>query len=162
MRVGPECLQDQAVTATTFEIANGTVVLGGFQPPDLAGVVDTPTPNGPATREPDSTAGRDPGGQTRPQGEEPGGGPVVVGTGPVTEYCTGRGCVSVDPPKPEPGTGPDLSDVFDFTGVRRLPSPEPTQDLDTDDLVNVSIMLPLRSREREGDQFSNYGNEEIW
>ena len=30
------------------------------------------------------------------------------------------------------------------------------------DLIDVSIMLPLRGRERESDQFSNHGNEEIW
>jgi len=46
--------------------------------------------------------------------------------------------------------------------LRAPPTPESSTESAPGDLVNVSIMLPLRGREPEGDQFSNHGNEEIW
>lgn len=156
--------------ATTFEIDNGTVVLGGFRPQDVAGVVDIPIPDGPTTHDPDGAGGRDPGRQTGPQGDDHATrGPDVNDPQRPIEICLSHGCYG-GPSEPKPGTDPDLkpgpdpdlSGIFDFSGFRRPPTPEPNQNTGTDDLLNVSIMLPLRGREREADQFSNYGNEEIW
>ena len=68
----------------------------------------------------------------------------------------------VEDPKPLPDDEPTLVPPFVFTGNLR---PMPTNSdfvSEPGDLLDVSIMLPLRGREREGDQFSNYGNEEIW
>lgn len=134
--------------ATTFEMANGTVVLGGSQPRDVADVVvDIPVPDDPPSRDPGGTDGRDPvGGSSQQQGE----------------ICLSHGCYPGAPPDPKPDAGPDLEGVFNFSGIRRPPRPESAQSTGTDELLNVSIILPLRGREREGDQFSNYGNEEIW
>lgn len=133
--------------ATTFEMANGTVVLGGSQPRDVVGVVDIPVPDDSPSRGPGGTDGRDPAGSAS---EQPG------------EICLSHGCYPVGSSDPKPGAGPDLEGVFNFSGFRRPPTPESAQSTGTDELLNVSIMLPLRGREREGDQFSNHGNEEIW
>lgn len=153
--------------ATTFEIDNGTVVLGSSRSQDIAGVVDIRIPDSPTTHDPDGTGGRDPGRQTRPRVEEPTTSDPVGGeVGRTVETCTSAGCITLDPPEPKPGTEPgmepDLGGVLDFSGFRRPPTPESNQTVSADELLNVSIMLPLRGREREGDQFSNYGNEEIW
>lgn len=148
--------------ATTFEVANGTVILGGFQPQDVAGVIDIPIPDGPTSPDPRGDDGRDPGRQPQPQGDDHasqdpvGGGPKQPG-----EYCLSSGCYPY-PSDPRPEAGLDLDDFFNFTGFRRPPAPDTAPSVGTEDFLDVSIMLPLRNREPEGDQFSNYGNEEIW
>ena len=67
-------------------------------------------------------------------------------------------CGGDGPLEPRPRDDIDVADIFDFSDIRRPPRPESGQTVSGDDLLNVSIMLPLRSREPEGDQFSNYGN----
>ena len=118
--------------AATVEIAGDAVVLGAL------------LPSGPA--EPIDTVSVEPG--TDMPGTQP-------------EGCLVRFC-----PRPDPAPGPnrdnELGDVLSFTGYRRPPTPEAPMSADLDDLVDVSILLPLRGREDRGDQFSNYGNEEIW
>ena len=148
------------VAATTFEVSNGTVVLGGLRTSPAIGVVDAlPVPDGPTAPDPDGRTGHIPD-QTRGDDHADGGntGDYRDPTLPdcPTGVCQGEG------PKPSPDNGPALIPPFEFSGnPRPMPS---NSDFESEpgDLINVSIMLPLRNREREGDQFSNYGNEEIW
>ena len=155
--------------ATTFEIANGTVVLGGYQPQDVTGAVDIAIPDGRTAHDPKGDEGRDAASRTRPQGDDVvTQGPVVVdpvdgGAGRPGETCLDHVCAGGGPLEPKPGDdAPNLDDIFDFTGLRRPPTPEPALSIGAEDYLDVSIMLPLRNREREGDQVSNHGNEEIW
>jgi len=158
------------VAATTFEISNGTVVLGGVEPTTVAGLVDNVTaPNRPEpgvpSHDPNGTQGHDPddpaGGHADPAGNNPRPADDVV-------ICLSHGCYGGEPPGPKPddrpepnnGTAPDR--LFHFTSLRAPPTPESSTESAPGDLVDVSIMLPLRGREPEGDQFSNHGNEEIW
>lgn len=110
--------------ATTFEISNGTVVLGAVRPLRTAGQVDV----APAA--------------------------TIAG-------CEGQKCDREDPePDPIDGPLPDLPE--DYSDHLRPALADFDFDSEPGDLVDTSIMLPLRGREREGDLFSNYGNEEIW
>ncbi len=133
--------------ATTFEISNGTVILGGFEPRDIVGTVDIPRSDDPPSRRPKGTGGRDPTGNEPQQSDG---------------SCQSHFCGGDGPIEPKPGDDTDVADLFDFSDIRRPPRPEPGQTVAMDELLNVSIMLPLRGREPESDQFSNYGNEEIW
>ena len=147
------------VPATTFEIANGTVVLGGVRTEGVKGRVDNlPNPDGPATHIPDS---RDPGAGSKP--DDVAGGPSGGDGADIPRgNCHGLPCRPDDPPPADTGNGPNLDDAFSFVAPMLPPKPDSDQGASPDDLVDVSIVLPLRNREREGDQFSNYGNEEIW
>ena len=157
------------VAATTFEISNGTVVLGGVEPTTVAGLVDNDPapirpgagmpshdPNGPQSHDPGDRAGNDAG----PTDD------VVI--------CLSHGCYGGGPSGPKPDDRPEANNrpapantttpdrLFDFTSLREPPTPESGTESAPGDLLDVSIMLPLRGREPEGDQFSNHGNEEIW
>ncbi len=133
------------VRATTFEVSEGTVVLGGFDPSGRTG--------------PNDDAGRIP---------DPGRSDDRAGTGdtgndhdPTLPGCLTHFCDREDP-LPGPDNGPNPDGPFNFSGhLRPMPTSADFQS-EPGDLIDVSIMLPLRGREREGDQFSNYGNEEIW
>ena len=148
------------VAATTFEISEGTVVLGGLRTAPVTGVVDAlPVPDGPTAPDPDGRTGHIPD-QTRGDDHADRGDngdyrdPTLPGC--PTGVCQGEG------PKPLPDDGPTVIPPFVFTGN---PRPMPSNSdfvAEPGDFLDVSIMLPLRGREREGDQFSNYGNEEIW
>ena len=164
------------VAATTFEINNGTVVLGGVRPTAVAGLVD----NGPAPNRPEpGVPSHDPNGDQGHGPDKPTGGhgdPADNGTRPTDDVviCLSHGCYGgeLSAPKPDDrpgannGTAPDsepaLDGLFHFTSLRAPPTPESGTESAPGDLVDVSILLPLRDREPEGDQFSNYGNEEIW
>ena len=149
------------VPATTFEIANGTVVLGGVRAAGIAGQVeDLPMPHGPPTHKPNDTDPHDPAAGTVPDdvAGNPSGGGGTDAPGGICRYIR---CPPEDPPA-RPGNGPNLDDFFQFAGPMTPPTPDSDQGTSPDDLIDVSIMLPLRGRERQGDQFSNYGNEEIW
>ena len=133
------------VRATTFAVSEGTVVLGGFDPSGPTGPTDD--------------TGRIP---------DPGRGDDHAGTGntgkdndPTIPGCLTRICDREDP-LPGPGNGPGTEAPFNFSGhLRPMPTHSDFQN-EPGDLIDVSIMLPLRGRERESDQFSNHGNEEIW
>ena len=147
---------DGIVAATTFEIHDGAVVLGGARTTAPAVAVDIP-------RVPDGPANGDPGpGEGRTQGDDHAGKDDNSGRqDPRIPDCWSHGCYGEDP-LPGPGDGPASDGPFQFSGhVRPMPT---NADFETEpgDLIDVSILLPLRGREREGDQFSNYGNEEIW
>lgn len=164
------------VAATTFEINNGTVVLGGVRPTAVAGLVD----NGPAPNRPEpGVPSHDPNGDQGHGPDKPTGGhgdPADNGTRPTDDVviCLSHGCYGgeLSAPKPDDrpgannGTAPDsepaLDGLFHFTSLRAPPTPESGTESAPGDLVDVSILMPLRDREPEGDQFSNYGNEEIW
>lgn len=149
--------------ATTFEITDGTVVLGGPRIPEVAGLVDNlPVPDGSPSHDPRGKDGRDPDGRTSPNGNDHAThDPVVDDARSPDEFCVSHGCYPI-PPRPGSDDGPEMESPFSFTGFREPPRPETSQGVERDDLLNVSIMLPLRGREEQGDQFSNYGNEEIW
>ncbi len=151
---------DGIVPAATFEVSNGTVVLGGFQPTDTVARVDVATiPDGPVTPGPDGGTDHDPG---RTHGDDRAGkGDDGVEIDPTIPGCQTRRCDPNDP-LPGPANGPGLPGPFSFSG--HMPPMPGTSDFESEpgDLIDVSIMLPLRGREREADQFSNYGNEEIW
>ena len=148
------------VAATTFEVSEGTVVLGGLRTSPVAGVVDAlPVPDGPTAPDPDGRTGHIPD-QTR-GGDHADTGKTGNERDPTLPDCP-TGVCQGEGPKPSPDTGPALIPPFEFSGnLRPMPS---ISDFESEpgDLIDVSIMLPLRGREREGDQFSNYGNEEIW
>ncbi len=164
------------VAATTFEINNGTVVLGGVRPTAVAGLVD----NGPATNRPEpGVPSHDPNGAQGHGQDNPTGGNgdrADNGSRPADDLviCLSHGCYGGETSEPKPddrpetnnGTAPDSGpapdQLFHFTSFRGAPASESGTESAPGDLINVSIMLPLRGREPEGDQFSNHGNEEIW
>ena len=164
------------VAATTFEINNGTVVLGGVRPTTVAGPVDNgPTTNRPEpgvpSHDPNGAQGHGPDNPTGGNGDPADNGPRQTGD---VVICLSHGCYGgeLSGPKPDDrpetnnetapdsGTAPDR--WFNFTSLRAPPTPESGTESAPSDLIDVSIMLPLRGREPEGDQFSNHGNEEIW
>ncbi len=103
--------------ATTIEITNGSVVLGGQDPATHTGNKDDERPDKPGDNN---------------------------DTPPADDPC-------------QSGSLPC------FTFDRSLPRLSTFQaPSSNDDLLDVSIVLPLRRPEPRGDQFTNYGNEELW
>ncbi len=150
---------DGIVAATTFEIQDGAVVLGGGTTApaievDIARIPEgttTPGSDGGTGHRPGETRGDDQAGKdTNGEGRDP------TRAGCVTHVCDREDLL------PGPDEGPDANGPFQFSGhVRPMPA---NSDFDSEpgDLIDVSILLPLRRREPETDQFSNHGNEEIW
>ncbi len=148
------------VAATTFEIQDGAVVLGGVRTTAPTVEVNIPrVPEGSATPDRDGGAGRG-SGETRWDDHAGKDGNNEIPDRTVPD-CVTHACDRADP-APGPNGGPSPAGPFQFSGRLR---PMPTNgDFESEpgDLIDVSILIPLRGREREGDQFSNHGNEEIW
>lgn len=148
------------VAATTFEISNGTVVLGAVLPSGTVGQVGVvPTPDESAARDPNGGAG-----QVRDQANgsnNPETGRVGEVNDPTTGGCGDQVC-DPDDPQPDPSAGPLPELPIDYSQHLRPALADLDFSSEPGDLLDVSIMLPLRGREREGDLYSNYGNEEIW